>query len=108
MVERCDFRVSWREDVREGDEGVTSRWRVWEMDRWWVGVEEKGLMTWKLSEEMAAERKEWRRLAEVEGKEGPTSLMVMGTESLRERREAMVRGEGVVERDFLRWEERER
>lgn len=59
----------------------------------------------------AAERKEWRREAEVEGNElvRPTSLMVIWTVIWRdEREEAVGGGRRLEERDFLREGERRR
>lgn len=109
-VARWVLRVSERREEREEGERVTSRWSEWDIERWWDGWKEKGVMTWNWSEEIADVRNEesWD-LAEEE-KLLPTSLTVMGTETCRLRREEGMGGwcmEG-WERCFLREEGRER
>lgn len=90
VLKRWVLRASERREESEEEERETSRWREWEREKWWEAPEEKGVITWKWSEDTAELRKEERREGEDDVKVGPTSFTVMGTESWRERREAGV------------------
>lgn len=94
------------EEEREEGACVTSKWRDWEMEREWVWPE-KGAMTWKLViGGEVEERKERKRVEDVDGKVRPMRRMWKEEERDREERAKGERKEW--ERADLRDEGRKR